>query len=328
METFSAASAAELAVVTRNGFIESRHVGSVVVVDPEGEVVFSLGDPDALILPRSAMKPFIATALMSTELTLGGALAAIATSSHSGSEQHVRLVRELLTAGGLTEADLACPRDMPADRALRAVMIKRDIGPSPQFHCCSGKHAAMLLACKANGWPTQDYLDPEHPVQQRIREVIERLIGTKLPIMAVDGCGAPVYAMSLTQLARALRSLVTASPSSPFAMFRSGAELTQAMLANPVVVGAVGEPDTVIMEKLGVVAKTGYEGIFIAATPEGYSVAVKILDGNLRAAGLIALTALVRASALPQASLDSVIPDLDLDIRGGSEVVGSIQAAF
>jgi L-asparaginase II len=82
------------------------------------------------------------------------------------------------------------------------------------------------------------------------------------------------------------------------------------------------------MQRLGLVAKTGYEGIFIAATRSGHSAAVKVLDGNLRAAGLIATTALVRAGALTQAQLDSVLPELDLDIRGGGEVVGSIQAAF
>ena len=328
METASASASAELAVVTRNGFLESRHIGSVVVVGPDGSVQFSLGDPDALILPRSAMKPFIATALMSTDVVLGGALAAIATSSHSGSEKHVLLVRQLLEAAGLPESALGCPRDMPADRALRTIMIKRDIGPSPQFHCCSGKHAAMLLACKANDWPVEGYLSPEHPVQVRIREVIERLIGDKVAFTAVDGCGAPVYPMSLTQLARGMRQLVTASPDSPFAMFRAGAELSDAMVNYPDVVGATGEPDTVLMQRLGLVAKTGYEGIFIAATRAGYSAAVKILDGNLRAAGLIAATALVRAGALTRAQLDSVIAELDLDIRGGGEVVGSIQAAF
>lgn len=328
METASASSSAELAVVTRTGFVESRHVGSVVVVGPDGAVEFSLGDPDALILPRSAMKPFIATALMSTEVVLGGALAAIATSSHSGSERHVLLVRQLLEAAGLPESALGCPPDMPADRALRTIMIKRDIGPSPQFHCCSGKHAAILLACKANDWPVEGYLSPVHLVQVRIREVIERLIGDKVAFTAVDGCGAPVYPMSLTQLARGMRQIVTASADSPFAMFRSGAELRDAMLAYPDVVGAVGEPDTVLMQRLGLVAKTGYEGVFIAATRSGYSASVKVLDGNLRTAGLIAATALVRAAALSPAQLDSVLPELDLEIRGGNEVVGTIQAAF
>jgi L-asparaginase II len=328
IETASAAASTELAVVTRNGFVESRHIGSVAVVNPAGELIYSLGAPEELVLPRSAMKPFIATAIMASGVELEGAQAAIATSSHSGSEQHVLLVRELLKRAGLSDDALQCPRDMPHDKALRTLMIRREIGPSPLFHCCSGKHAAMLLACAVNDWPTESYLELDHPLQQRIIEVMQRLIGAEITVSAVDGCGAPVHAMSLVSLARGIRTLVSSSLTSPFAMFRAGAELTQAMLANPVIVGAVGEPDTVLMHKLGMVAKTGYEGIFVASASDGTTAAVKVLDGNLRASALIAATALVRAGALTQMQLDSVTGDLDLTVFGGGKPVGEIQNAF
>ena len=328
METASASQSVELAVLTRNGFVESRHIGSVVVVGPDGEVEFSLGNPDALILPRSAMKPFIATALMSTDVTLGGALAAIATSSHSGSEKHVLLVRQLLEAAGLSEAALECPRDMPADRALRTLMIKRDIGPSPQFHCCSGKHAAMLLACKQEGWPTENYLDRDHPLQVRILEAVEYLTGETITSSAVDGCGAPVHAMPLVALASGVAKMHAADESAPMNIKKSADTLFASMLANPWVVGDHGEPDTTIMEELGFTAKSGYEGVFIVSTPDGTTVATKILDGNLRTAPIVALQALVRAGALEQSKLDALIPRLHTDVYGGGKVVGELRTTF
>lgn len=327
-ETATVADSAELAYLVRSGFIESRHAGSVAVVNAEGDVVFSLGNPSAPVFPRSAMKPFQVVAMMSSGLEIDGAYAAIATASHNGSAAHVALVRDLLARAGLTDDALQCAKDMPGDKAMRNDVIKRDGGAERIYHCCSGKHAAMLLTCVQNEWPIDSYMDPEHPLQKRVVEVIDRLTGEKISISAVDGCGAPVHAMSLIALARGIRAITTSSTTSPFGMYRASAVLTQAMLANPWVVGAHGEPDTLIMERLGFVAKAGYEGVFIVSTPDGTTAAVRVLDGNLRAAPAIALQALVRAGALEQARLDALLPDLDMTVYGGGNPVGELRTSF
>lgn len=327
-ETGSVATSEELAVLVRNDFIESRHAGSVVVVNPQGDVIFSKGDPSALVFPRSAMKLFQAMGIFSTGITLSPEHTALATSSHTGSAAHVEMVREVLSLGGFTEADLRCATEWPVNKEMLKQVYKADGSALPIYHCCSGKHAAMLLACQAEGWPTDNYTDPGHPLQLRIREAVEYLTGETVTATAVDGCGAPVHAMPLVALARGLAKMRSANESAPMNIASSAQKLFSSMLEHPWVVGDHGEPDTLIMEELGFAAKSGYEGVFLVSTPDGTTVATKILDGNLRTAPIVALQALVRAGALEQSALDALIPRLHTEVYGGGKVVGQLTTTF
>lgn len=318
----------ELAVLVRNDFIESRHAGSVVVVDPSGTVLFSKGDPNALVFPRSAMKLFQAMGIFSTGIDLSPEFTALATSSHTGSAAHVELVRQLLASGGFTEADLKCATEWPVNKDMLKQVYRADGGALPIYHCCSGKHAAMLIACKQEGWPTENYLDRDHPLQVRILEAVEYLTGEKVTSTAVDGCGAPVHAMPLVALASGVAKMRAADDSAPLNISASADKLFTSMLAHPWIVGDRGEPDTTIMEELGYAAKSGYEGVFIVSTPDGTTVATKILDGNLRTAPIVALQALVRAGVLEQSKLDALIPRLHTDVYGGGKVVGELRTTF
>lgn len=327
-ETGSVATSEELAVLVRNDFIESRHAGSVVVVNPQGDVIFSKGDPSALVFPRSAMKLFQAMGIFSTGITLSPEHTALATSSHTGSAAHVEMVREVLSLGGFTEADLRCATEWPVNKEMLKQVYKADGTALPIYHCCSGKHAAMLLACQAEGWPTDNYTDPGHPLQLRIREAVEYLTGETVTATAVDGCGAPVHAMPLVALARGVARMRSANESAPMNIAVSAQKLFTSMLEHPWVVGDHGEPDTLIMEELGFAAKSGYEGVFLVSTPDGTTVATKILDGNLRTAPIVALQALVRAGALEQSALDALIPRLHTEVYGGGKVVGQLKTTF
>ncbi|MDH6239692.1 asparaginase [Aurantimicrobium minutum] len=327
-ETGSVATSEELAVLVRNDFIESRHAGSVVVVNPQGDVIFSKGDPSALVFPRSAMKLFQAMGIFSTGITLSPEHTALATSSHTGSAAHVEMVREVLSLGGFTEADLRCATEWPVNKEMLKQVYKADGSALPIYHCCSGKHAAMLLACQAEGWPTDNYTDPGHPLQLRIREAVEYLTGETVTATAVDGCGAPVHAMPLVALARGVAKMRSANESAPMNIASSAQKLFSSMLEHPWVVGDHGEPDTLIMEELGFAAKSGYEGVFLVSTPDGTTVATKILDGNLRTAPIVALQALVRAGALEQSALDALIPRLHTEVYGGGKVVGQLTTTF
>jgi len=328
-QTSTVEESVELAVYERSGFIESRHAGSAVVLDGlTAEPLLRLGNPDAPVFPRSAMKPFQAIAVMASGVELAGEQAAIATGSHTGSAGHVVLVRQLLERAGLNSDALECPADWPTDKKMRNELVLASMGADPVYMNCSGKHAAMLLACVQNEWPTQGYLDPGHPFQKRVLEIVERFTGEKVIATGTDGCGAPVHAMSLVSLARGIRGLSTASVDSPFAMLRSAASLRAAVLANPWAAGGVGEADTVIIEKLGLFAKIGAEGVMVLSTWDGTTAALKILDGNLRAAAIVGLHLLVRVGALAQAQVDKISPHLDLDVLGGGKPVGSIRATI
>ena len=326
--TFTGAEAAELAVVERSGFIESRHLGSAIVLGPDGAVARALGNPDAPIFPRSSMKPFQAVAIMGAGVPLDGASAVLATASHAGTPAHLSVVRGLLAQAQLPEASLRCPRDWPLDSGSRDALIRTGETKRPLFMNCSGKHAAMLLACAANGWATDTYLDAHHPLQVHIRETIERLIGEKVVATGVDGCGAPVYAMSLAALARGIQRIATASDGSPFALYRNAAILKNAVLANGWAIDGPGRPNTVVIDRLGVFTKGGAEGVMVMAAPDGTTVALKVLDGSLRAATIVALELLVDAGALARADVDAVAPELDLAVLGRGEPVGTIRASY
>lgn len=325
IETFSAGSAVELAVVERSGFIESRHIGSAAVVTPEGELLLGLGDVQTPIFPRSTLKPFQTIASLGAGAELTEEQVAIASASHGGTPRHVALVRDILAKVGLDDRALGCPADWPLDRASRDGLVRA--GEQQQAVCmnCSGKHAAMLAACVAQGWPIDSYLAPEHPLQIAVREVIERLTTERPAASGVDGCGAPVHAISLTGLARGIARIRTANASSPFALFRNAARVTSACLAHGWAVDGPGRPNTVVIEELGVLAKTGAEGVLTMAAPDGTTVALKMLDGNARAATLVGLQLLVTAGVVPVAEVQRIVPRLDLEVLGRGAQVGAIR---
>ncbi|ALV46969.1 asparaginase [Arthrobacter alpinus] len=323
IHTFRAYDAVELAVLERSGFVESIHIGSAVVVAGDGSVVTELGDIKAPIYPRSATKPFQALASMQSGVPLRGAQVAIACGSHTGSLEHMDLVAGILKAAGLNESHLGCPAAWPGDSTARAWMVRTDRQKSKLAMNCSGKHAAFLWACQENGWDVAGYLEPNHPMQRAVRTVLEEYTGEQVTHTGVDGCGAPVMAVSLTGLARAFSTLAKA-PTDKNANARA-ATIATSMLDYPWAVEGHGKPNTVVMDELGVIAKMGAEGVLAMATASGASVAVKILDGNGRAASLVGLTLLAASGALdiPEVAgvLDKVVPP----VMGGSSRAGSLR---
>lgn len=326
--TFAAADAVELAVVERSGFIESRHAGIAIVLAPDGTIAEKRGDPSALILPRSSLKPLQALACISAGAQLDGERLALSTASHSGTDRHVAVVREILAAARVGEDALGCPPAWPGDTATRDELVRELRQPERVRMNCSGKHATMLLTCVVNGWDIDGYLDPEHPLQAHIRDVVERLIGEKASATAVDGCGAPVYAVTLFGLARAIHRIGNSSPTSPFALHRSAGALVDAVRANPWAIDGPGRPDTIAIERLGVFAKGGAEGVMVMVAPDGTTVALKMLDGSGRAATAVALKLLERHGALAPADVADTMSKLPLAVTGGGKDVGAIRPAF
>ena len=322
-QTFSAAAAVELAVLERSGFVESRHIGSAVVLAGDGSVVTELGDITTPIYPRSCLKPLQALASMQAGVPLHGVQVALACASHVASQDHMDVVEGMLKAARLTEQDLGCPADWPQDEEARFAMIRAGRGKSKVAMNCSGKHSAFLWACRENGWDLHSYLEPNHPLQQRVFSVIEEYTGEKIADVGVDGCGAPVTAVSLTGLARAYSRLAKA-PADANANARA-ATIATSMLDYPWAVQGQGKPNTVVMEDLGILAKLGAEGVLAMATPTGAAVTVKMLDGNGRAATLVGLTLLAAAGALDVPEVARVLERVVEPITGGGRPVGSLR---
>ncbi|MGA1838671.1 asparaginase [Herbiconiux sp. 11R-BC] len=315
--TASLAESVELAVVDRSGFVESRHAGSAVVLSPAGEVVASFGAPERPVYPRSSLKPFQALTVLESGVELDPLQSAMAMASHTATPAHLAVVRSMLDLGGLTPDALGCPADWPADSATRTEVIRSGGRPERLFMTCSGKHAAMLLACAANGWNTADYLEPAHPLQQRILATVERLTGEPVVHTGVDGCGTPVHAMSLIALARGYNRVRLADEG-------PARRLVDGALANGWVVEGPGRPNSIVIDRLGVLAKFGADGVMVLVAPDGTTVTLKMLDGSLRPATLVALTLLARHSALDAAAVAEVVSELDLTVWGRGEPVGAV----
>jgi L-asparaginase II len=311
----------ELARVERSGMVESRHLGAAALVDARGELARSLGDTAALIYPRSTLKPLQAIAVLRSGAPLVGAQVVLASASHAGSPEHLDVVRSILREGNLPEAALQCPIDWPLGRAYRDELVRAGQGPSRMHMNCSGKHAAFLLACVTNGWTTDDYLEPEHPLQVLVRDTVADFTGEPVEHSGVDGCGAPVHAVSLAGLARAIGRVSGASRGEP-------AILTRAILADPWAIDGVGRANTLVIERLGLIAKLGAEGVLVLGASSGVAVAVKILDGSLRVATLVALELLVEAGEVSRSAAAEVLAESLEPVLGGGRVVGSIQPAF
>jgi L-asparaginase II len=327
-QTFAADDAVELAVVERSGFIESRHVGSAIVLNPDGMPVATLGDSATPILPRSSLKPVQALACLTAGAPLEGERLALATASHSGTDRHVSVVRDILDSAALGEDALGCPPAWPGDQATRDALVRDGAEPARLRMNCSGKHAAMLLTCVVNDWPTTGYLEPTHPLQVHIREVVERLVGERSAATAIDGCGAPVFAMSLAGLAKAIHRIGTSSERSPFALHRSAGALVRAVREHPWAIDGPGRADTVVIERLGLFAKGGAEGVMVMVAPNGTTVALKMLDGSGRAATVVGLRLLEREGALAASDVAEATSGLSLSVSGGGRVVGAIRPAF
>ncbi|POX43841.1 asparaginase [Streptomyces sp. Ru72] len=307
---------APIAHLVRGGVVEGIHYGSVVVLDAGGRVELQLGDIEAAFYPRSALKPVQAVAMVRAGLPLDGELLSLTAASHSGEERHLAGTRRILELAGVGEDDLGNVPDLPYDPVVRDDWIREGRLPSRLAQNCSGKHAAMLYTCKLNGWPLKDYLDPAHPLQQAIAEIVEDLTGQAIARVTVDGCGAPLFSVSLHGLARAAARVTTAPPGTP------EARVADAMREHAEMASGSGRDIAALMRAVpGLLAKDGFEGVQVAALPDGRAVAVKIADGANRARVPVAAAALARAGVDPAALTEFAGEPL----LGGGEPVGSVR---
>jgi L-asparaginase II len=305
--------------VRRSGFLESVHRGALVVLDADGDVTFAAGAVDRPVLPRSANKPVQATALLAAGWAPGSAEElAIGAGSHNGEDGHRALAASMLAAVGLGPDDLGCPPALPQYEPTRGEWLAAGRPPERLAMNCSGKHAAMLAACVAAGWPTAGYLDRAHPLQEAIEQRLAEAAGEPVTAVVVDGCGAPQHALSLTGLARGVLSLVQAPEG------RRERSVADAMRAHPWFVAGTGREDTALMEAVpGLLVKGGADGVHVAALPGRGSVAVKLDDGGERGRTPALCAALTRLGV----PLESLSPWLLPPVLGGDRVVGDVRAA-
>jgi L-asparaginase II len=305
-----------LAEVVRSGFVESRHHGCAVVLDASGAVTASAGDVTGPIFPRSANKPLQTVGMLRAGLRPADpADVALISGSHYGEPFHVRRARAILSSAGLGEDALRCPADLPLSVPERTAVLRAGGEPAPILMNCSGKHAGMLATCVANGWSLGDYLEAKHPLQVALAAAVADMAGEPIAATGVDGCGAPVFALSLTALARAFLRLVDAAPGTTDRL------VADEMRSHPELVAGTGADDTRLMQAVpGLLAKGGAEGVVAVAVPGVGAVAIKIGDGAMRARIPVLLSALRKLGVPAPALIEPVL--------GGGQPVGEVRAAW
>lgn len=278
--------------VTRGQLVESRHRGMAVVVDAEGRIVFSAGDVDSGVFPRSACKAMQALPLVESGAAdaygFGDQELALACSSHSGEPEHVATAAAMLKAAGLDESVLECGAHWSSHQSVLIDQARTLDKPTALHNNCSGKHSGFVCTCSHTGEEPRGYAGFDHPLQQAIRAIMADLTGAVLSRdnCGTDGCSIPTYAVPLTGLARGFGKLVTGKGLEPLRA-AAARRLINACMAEPLYVAGTKRFCTRLMQVAPgrIFAKTGAEGVFCALLPDkGLSFAVKAEDGATRAA--------------------------------------------
>jgi L-asparaginase II len=327
MSEDSFSGAGVLARVLRNGVVESVHLGDLVIIDPHGKVKHSIGNPEAVIFPRSSLKPLQLVAAMRNGFDPDdSASLALAASSHNGEQMHIDGVRKILASAGLDESALDNTPDYPLDPEAAFAWRAAGGQKASVAQNCSGKHSAMVAACVASGYDVADYRNPEHPLQKNIAEVVHELTeDLQPPRVVVDGCGAPAFSTTLTGLARAFSKLATAEPGT------NESRIAAAMASHPEMVGGTGRDVTASIRAVpGLICKDGAEGVYAGALPDGTAFAVKVLDGSGRARPTILARVLELAGAanILGADVDTLRAVGTVPVLGHGDSVGRVEPGF
>jgi L-asparaginase II len=284
----------------RGPAVENRHLAHVAVVDSAGRLLYTFGDPHRLTLPRSAVKPAQALAVLETgaleRFGFDEADLALMCASHSSEDRHVERARAMLAKAHVSESDLRCGGHPPISDEVWRNWIKRDFTPTPACSNCSGKHAGMLAAALAMGQSTKDYERPEHPLQRQVKRTLAELVDLNEADVTwgIDGCNLPTPSFALERLARLFMKLAAATdlPSATSPREAALSRICRAMTAYPELVAGNGRYCTALMSAFegGVVGKVGAEGSYGLGVRAGahaidgvdgpIGLAVKVEDGN------------------------------------------------
>ncbi len=310
-----------VAYVVRSGLVEGAHFGSAVVVDAQGKVEWSIGEVSTAMFPRSSNKLMQGLAMVRNGLPLKNELLALACASHSGEDFHLSGVQDILNAANLDTSALQCPPDWPLDEIERDTLLAAGLGKSSLYMNCSGKHSAMLFTCVLNGWDTDNYLQPTHPLQVACKEAIEDVTGETVEHIGIDGCGAPLMSTTLVGLARAF---------SKFAGPTADAEqklIADAIRANPQYLGGTRRDVTKLMQGVpGLLAKDGAEAVYGIGLGDGRALALKIEDGADRARIVVAMSVLQNLMGVVSQEVERQLDSQEL--FGGGVHVGKVIPAF
>ncbi len=334
-----------LVQVTRGAITESRHRGHIVAVEPDGKVVAYLGALETVTFLRSSAKPHQAVPLVATgaadRFGFTEQEIALACGSHSGEPIHTQIAASMLEKIGLSPDDLKCGVHEPFSPEVARQLREHGQQPNVLQNNCSGKHAGMLALALHLGAPIENYNRTENPVQLAIGETISQFSGIAVEDIAVgiDGCGVPVFGVTVKAMALMYARLVAPPPDFDDATRTACRRIVAAMTKYPELIGGTSDRlDTEMMRatKGSLISKVGAEGVYTAGVlpsrdwPNGLGLALKIEDGDdQRARPTVVIESLNQLGVLNDESLEAVSRYAFFAVRNRSgEVVGEVRASF
>ncbi|MFC4777381.1 asparaginase [Paenibacillus sp. GCM10023252] len=324
-----------LTVVKRGQTIESVHQGHIAIVDSSGQLLYAAGNPSHRTFARSALKPLQAFPLITSgaaeHFLLNDKELAICCGSHNGEDMHVQTVRSILYRLGLEEGGLQCGAHLPYDESSSHELLRRGVQPGAAHNNCSGKHAGMLALALNLHSDIERYHEQEHPVQRLIASALGEMTGMTEGDweVGIDGCGVPTYSFPLDKLALLYARFAEPSRLPKGRHQQAARQIAKAMTSYPEMVAGTNILDTDLMRMTGgdIIAKGGAEGVYaMGIVSRGIGIAIKVDDGNLRAAYPAAVEILSQLNLIDadmKSQLDSYWHPVIRNRRG--EAVGAIE---
>lgn len=301
--------------MTRGGTLENQHFGSVAVVDTRGQLRAFAGDPHWLTFTRSTLKALQALPFMEAggpgHFGLGPEHIALMCASHNGEDPHLAKAGDMLAKAGLGVQALRCGCHVPLKFSFFDKAPPEGTTFDALSNNCSGKHAGFLAYCVQHGLPMEDYIAPEHPLQQAIRRDVARAVGMPADDlkMGIDGCSAPNYAMPLWRLAYGYARLASGLQDAEFGA--SFVQLRDAMTAHPDLVSGTGRNDLAFMQagRGDWVSKVGADGVqVVGSKSRSEAFALKIIDANKPALYAASVEVMEQLGWLDNAQREALAP--------------------
>ncbi|MGF7048339.1 L-asparaginase II [Paenibacillus sp. DS2015] len=271
----------------REGVMECAHSGHISIVDEQGKVIASVGDPHFVTFTRSSAKPFQAIPAIRGGVVdyykLSDKEIAIMTASHIGEPYHIEILESFLGKIGIQDSQMICASSYPLDEQSKEDVLRLHGDKRKLFHNCAGKHLGLLAYSAMKGYPLETYAEVEHPLQQEIITTFADLagIGRDQISLGVDGCGLPVFALPLSALATAYMKLACPERIEDESTQEAVRNITRAMNRYPAMVGGTGRVDSLILQDDNIVAKGGFKGVYcFGLKKEKIGISFKVLDGS------------------------------------------------
>lgn len=281
----------------RNDITECMFSGWICVIDKNKKAIYKKGDLSNVVFLRSCAKPIQAISTVQNDLQFSQRELAVIVASHSGSKEHLQILKKLLKKQKLSVSNLQCGVHYPSDEDERSFLVYKKLKPTQLHNNCSGKHLGMLAVCKKNNWDLKSYININHPLQKQILKYVEDLSETKKIITAVDGCNAPTFAIPLINIAKLFSNFTSLKNNDT-------KKIIDAIRENPYIIGGKGQVDSEIIKASAgkLISKVGAEGIIVVAY-NGNVAVVKIADGSQKARSIIITRLLLKLGWLKQCEI-------------------------